>query len=193
MEVLWLAAFCLLNVAVPRIRGDHNISKTLRNPLLFTGSPSVTRGSTVTIYCRCENASLPVTFMLFQNTSTKGRVMMSEKAEATFNLTIHNHTSLGPYKCKANNSANTGLYSKDFYFTLQEHPPHGPGPTGQEAIQEDNTYEYVREKEPETQQEEEVHYSTVIQKKGNRDVTCAEPTAEYSVVTRTRPKVQQQP
>lgn len=155
--------------------------------------------------------------------------MVSEKAEATFNLTIHNHTSLGPYKCKANNSANTGMYSKDFYFTLQEHPTHGPGPTGetgggwvhlawiipllvlviltavfvfwtistsdtrQEAIQEDNTYEYVREKEPETQQEEEVHYSTVIQKKGNRDVTCAEPTAEYSVVTRTRPKVQQQP
>ncbi|XP_077316760.1 allergin-1-like isoform X2 [Lithobates pipiens] len=230
MEVLWLAVFGLLNVAVPRVRGTYNISKTLTNPELVPGSRDVTIGSTVTIQCRCRNASLPITFMLFQDTSTKGRVTVSEKGEATFNVTIYNHTSLGPYKCKANSSAHPGMYSNNFTFTLQDHPTHGPGPAGetgggwvhlawiipllvlviltavfvfwristpdakQESIQQDNTYENVSEREPETRrEEEEVHYSTVILKEGNRDVTCTEQAAEYSEVTRTQPQVPQQP
>ncbi|CAI9594832.1 unnamed protein product [Staurois parvus] len=131
MEVLLLAALCLLNVPGPGIRGAHNASRSLSNPELFSGFPNVTLGSTATIHCLFKNASLPVTFMLFRNRSSRGRMTVSEDVEATFNVTIYNHTSLGPYKCKVNNSATHGLYSKDFTFLLQEHTAHGPGPTGE--------------------------------------------------------------
>ncbi|KAM5135851.1 allergin-1-like [Mantella aurantiaca] len=131
MEIAWLAAFCLLSTAGLPVTGASKDSHKLSKPELLPGHPDITMGRPVTISCLFRNASFPVTFMLFLNTSFKGKMMLSEEEEAKFNITICNVTELGPYKCKVNNSQTTGKYSDDFTFALQEPTTHGSELTGQ--------------------------------------------------------------
>ncbi|KAM5135278.1 allergin-1-like [Mantella aurantiaca] len=87
---------------------------------LIPGSPDAMIGQTETIRCLFRGGSPPVTYTLFHNMSTREKATVSEGGGATFSITIYNHTTLGPYKCKANNSITRGIYSKKFSFTLRE-------------------------------------------------------------------------
>ncbi|XP_075701371.1 allergin-1 [Rhinoderma darwinii] len=86
---------------------------------LVPSSPSTKIGCRETITCISRNASLPVTYILFLNNITVEKRMVSTEREVAFNVTIYNRTSLGPYKCRANNSVTT-KYSDAFTYTLKE-------------------------------------------------------------------------
>ncbi|XP_072270205.1 allergin-1 isoform X1 [Pyxicephalus adspersus] len=120
METLWLATFCLLNIAVPITSGATNASRQKSELKLIPGSSYTTIGKTETVQCLSRNGSSPITYTLFHNKKAKGTVTVSGWDGATFNVTIHNETNLGVYQCKANNSVSTDKYSQKFNFTLQE-------------------------------------------------------------------------
>ncbi|XP_073516417.1 Fc receptor-like protein 3 isoform X2 [Phyllobates terribilis] len=77
-------------------------------------------GDTETIQCVCRKGSLPITYTLFLNQTTVGKRTVTQERGAAFNVTIHDAKSLGPYKCKANNSLKYSPYSAGFSFILQE-------------------------------------------------------------------------
>ncbi|XP_072270206.1 allergin-1 isoform X2 [Pyxicephalus adspersus] len=130
METLWLATFCLLNIAVPITSGATNASRQKSELKLIPGSSYTTIGKTETVQCLSRNGSSPITYTLFHNKKAKGTVTVSGWDGATFNVTIHNETNLGVYQCKANNSVSTDKYSQKFNFTLQDNSTPGSEPTG---------------------------------------------------------------
>ncbi|XP_044130755.1 allergin-1-like isoform X1 [Bufo gargarizans] len=134
-----LQMLCILVSAVSTeiINWTGVSTEKLSQPELTVNSPNVMTGHTKTIHCISRNVSLPITYTLFINkrfvekrtvpeergaTSniTVEQRTVPEQRGATFNVTIYNETSLGPYKCKANNSLMQPVYSKELTFTLQE-------------------------------------------------------------------------
>ncbi|XP_077316754.1 uncharacterized protein LOC143936215 [Lithobates pipiens] len=115
----------------PSTKNDGHVSEgqtvaegVLLNSELIPGSPEATIGQVQTIRCVSRGGSLPVTYTLFHNKSTKGKMTASEERGATFSVTIYDHASLGSYRCKANNSFTGDIYSKEFWFTLLEPTSH---------------------------------------------------------------------
>ncbi|XP_040293343.1 allergin-1 isoform X2 [Bufo bufo] len=112
------------------------LQEKLSQPEMTVKSPNVMTGHTKTIHCISRNGSLPITYTLFinktfvekrtvpeergatSNVTVEERTVQEERG-ATFNVTIYNETSLGPYKCKANNSLMIPVYSEELTFTLQ--------------------------------------------------------------------------
>ncbi|KAM3922043.1 uncharacterized protein RB166_011345 [Leptodactylus fuscus] len=91
-----------------------NRTESLSNPTLIWKSLTTVIGKVETIRC-ISNGSLPINYTLFINQVMVASKTATEEKGATFNVTIYNHTRLGPYKCKANK-----LYSKALTFTLQD-------------------------------------------------------------------------
>ncbi|XP_073516414.1 Fc receptor-like protein 5 isoform X2 [Phyllobates terribilis] len=97
-----------------------SLSERLSKTELKVESPHTVIGQTERIYCICGNGSLPITYMLFLNQTTVGKRTVTQERGAAFNVTIHDAKSLGPYKCKANNSLKYSPYSAELSFILQE-------------------------------------------------------------------------
>ncbi|XP_063819270.1 allergin-1 [Pseudophryne corroboree] len=114
---------CKANYGVPNSTYSKEftftLQKSLTNPELQAASNSTAIGNTEIITCFSRNGSLPINYTLFHNKKSKGTVTVSKKTGATFNITIYNETSLGPYKCKADYGVPNSTYSKEFTFTLQ--------------------------------------------------------------------------
>ncbi|XP_075034080.1 allergin-1 isoform X2 [Mixophyes fleayi] len=115
-----LLLLCLMSWTAQRAESSHNDKERLTNPELIPVSTSTETGNTETITCLSTNGSLPINYTLFLNMTSKGTVSAANERGATFNITISNQASLGPYKCKADNGHSNSTYSKEFTFTLYE-------------------------------------------------------------------------
>ncbi|XP_068118820.1 allergin-1-like isoform X2 [Hyperolius riggenbachi] len=93
-------------------------------PELTAEGDRVRIGDTVAMHCSLGNGSFPINYILFHNQTTKGKLTESMDRNVSFNVTIVDHTHLGPYKCRANCSTYF-VYSKAVNFALQEQTDEG--------------------------------------------------------------------
>ncbi|XP_068120693.1 allergin-1-like isoform X2 [Hyperolius riggenbachi] len=97
---------------------DPGLSDCNEIPELTAVGDRVRMGDTVTMHCSSRNGLFPINYILFHKQTIKGIRMESTERNVSFNVTIVDHTHLGPYKCRANCSTYF-VYSKAFNFALQ--------------------------------------------------------------------------
>ncbi|XP_053564037.1 allergin-1 isoform X6 [Bombina bombina] len=95
------------------------LKEYLVNTSIISKSSVTAEGLKENLHCVSAQGSLPITYVLLRNGSDLGNITVTENKQAVFNINIANTQSLGPYRCRANNSVTNESLSEEFSFTFQ--------------------------------------------------------------------------
>ncbi|XP_053564001.1 allergin-1 isoform X2 [Bombina bombina] len=98
---------------------DFVLKEYLVNTSIISKSSVTAEGLKENLHCVSAQGSLPITYVLLRNGSDLGNITVTENKQAVFNINIANTQSLGPYRCRANNSVTNESLSEEFSFTFQ--------------------------------------------------------------------------
>ncbi|KAM4663191.1 allergin-1 isoform 2-T2 [Discoglossus pictus] len=203
---------CKANNSNNSVRYSQEFNFSLLEPLINTSIRSdtslTTRGHNETLQCLSKSGSLPITYVLLRNSSVLETITVTERRLAEFHISIVNTHSLGPFRCRANNSVTNSSLSEELSFIMQGENAswrlilcillplflvliilafvftrickHKKGPTGLLPI--DRVYSDGSTEETAMEKHQEVKYSTIVFSENRERTIISEDSVQYAEI-----------